>query len=302
MSVGQWADQWLRAQRVRLKPNSLQSYTRMLTTFLPAEVLSTPIEKLTRSLIRDVLLAKLDQGYSTGTVYHALDILRACLNAALDEEPPLIHTNPCVRLGKLLPRRKPPKRQPAVPRDLVSAIVTAAERLNQSVAVLILVGFRTGLRVGELLGLQWEDVDLEHRRVTVRRADWRYADGTPKGGEVHTLPLSEDAALQLQALRDGTSHPPTGWIFEGHESGRPWARETVRRTLRHAMEVVGLPPASAHSLRASFATHLAEQGESPWTIKELLRHSSVTMSETYVRSASNGHHTAVDRLRGGGET
>lgn len=83
----------------------------------------------------------------------------------------------------------------------------------------MLVAMRTGLRLGELRGLQWGDVDLERRRVRVERAFTKDGWGEPKSGSGRTVPLASDALVALQSLR-----PPkatrTTLVFPG-TAGRP---------------------------------------------------------------------------------
>jgi integrase len=65
----------------------------------------------------------------------------------------------------------------------------------------VTTALKTGLRVGELLALRWEDLDLVAGRIVVRRTLWRDQEGTPKGGRTREVPLSDDAITTLKAHR-----------------------------------------------------------------------------------------------------
>ncbi len=65
---------------------------------------------------------------------------------------------------------------------------------------------KTGLRVGELLALKWEDLDLVAGRVVVRRTLWHEQEGTPKGGRYREVPLSEDAVSTLLEMTMRYAH------------------------------------------------------------------------------------------------
>jgi integrase len=80
-----------------------------------------------------------------------------------------------------------------------------AERLVGQAAAewrtFIIVALKTGLRVGELLALKWEDVDVVAGQLVVRRTLWHAQEGPPKGGRNRKVPLSDEAAAALKAHR-----------------------------------------------------------------------------------------------------
>jgi integrase len=66
---------------------------------------------------------------------------------------------------------------------------------------LILVALKTGLRLGELIGLQWADLDLQRGKLNVRRTIWRGVVGLPKGGRERTVDLPASAVRGLRVQR-----------------------------------------------------------------------------------------------------
>jgi integrase len=189
---------WL-ADRMRagsLKRSSVGGYRAVLAIVLrDLQALTAefdpPLSAITRTVVRQMLTAQLDRGYASSSVRLHLAVLRGVLNAARLDYELLPGTNPCERLGHFLPRRPGPRTQTAIDRAHVAGFVAAARTLNLTIATLILVGFRTGMRLGELLGLRWDDVDLPRERVTVRHTlDRRGTLGSPKGGRVVDLPLA----------------------------------------------------------------------------------------------------------------
>jgi integrase len=86
-------------------------------------------------------------------------------------------------------------------------VVTAADPEWRA---FIFAGLRTGLRVGELLALRWEDVDLKAARITIRRTLWNGQEGSPKGGKARRVDLGEEVLATLKAhrhLRPTSDHP-----------------------------------------------------------------------------------------------
>jgi integrase/recombinase XerC len=195
--------------------------------------------------------------------------------------------------GALLASPRPHQTLPAVleageVRDLLDG--TAARAADGSplrlrdVAVLELL-YATGIRVGELTGLDVEHVDFERRVVRV----------LGKGRKERSVPFGLPAARALDAWLDGgrpeLARAGSGpALFLGARGGRLDQR-TVRR-LVHARiaDVPGAPDVGPHGLRHSAATHLLEGGADLRSVQELLGHSSLATTQVYT-------HVTAERLR-----
>ena len=161
---------------------------------------------------------------------------------------------------------------------------TEAERLRDQ-AVFELV-YSSGLRVGELVGLDLGDVNLSSFAIMVRQG---------KGGKDRLVPFGAPAAEALQswlAARPGLvrAQSKTKALFLGRRGGRLNDRQ-VRRVLDARLTERGLDSRfSPHSLRHSFATHLLAAGADLKAIQEMLGHSSLATTERYT-------HLDLERLR-----
>jgi integrase/recombinase XerC len=148
--------------------------------------------------------------------------------------------------------------------------------------------YSTGLRVGELVALNLDAVDLKNLTVLVRRG---------KGGKDRLVPFGQPAAEALKAwlilrpeLLDPKKDDGQLALFLGRRGGRLNDRE-VRRVLEARLDNRGLDRRySPHSLRHSFATHLLSAGADLKAIQEMLGHSSLATTERYT-------HLDLDRLR-----
>jgi integrase len=140
---------------------------------------------------------------------------------------------------------------------------------------MITIALRTGLRIGELLALRPDDVQLERGLLDVKRAIYRGVVGTPKGGRPRTVPLAPSAleALHFQIAEARVRYWPT--LFHTTSSG-------ARSALDRASTEAGVSPTIGwHVLRHTFASHLAMRGIPLRVIQELLGHASVTMTVRY---------------------
>ena len=147
------------------------------------------------------------------------------------------------------------------------------------------LAYASGLRVGELVGLDIEDINLPGNVVTVRQG---------KGAKDRLVPFGRPAAEALGgylALRDLLAGPQAGRALFLGRRGRRLSDREVRRALNARLARAGLDQAfSPHSLRHSFATHLLSSGADLKAIGEMLGHSSLATTERYT-------HLDLDRLR-----
>jgi integrase/recombinase XerC len=198
--------------------------------------------------------------------------------------------------GALLGRPKPHRTLPAALRadEARSLLEVAAEHADdgspvglRDAAVLELL-YATGIRVGELCGLDVDDVDAERRVVRV----------LGKGRKERVVPYGVPAARALDRwLTQGrpvlvaqTARQAGGALLLGARGGRIDQRAV--RTLVHARlaEVPGAPDLGPHGLRHSAATHLLEGGADLRTVQELLGHASLATTQIYT-------HVSTERLR-----
>ena len=195
--------------------------------------------------------------------------------------------------GALLGRPKahrtlPPALRRDEARDLLEAAATRADDGGpvglRDVAILELL-YATGVRVGELCGIDVDDLDQERRVVRV----------LGKGRKERSVPYGAPAAAALRtwlrggrpALATAASGPA---LFLGVRGGRIDQRAV--RTMVHArlVDVPGAPDLGPHGLRHTAATHLLEGGADLRSVQELLGHASLATTQIYT-------HVTTDRLR-----
>jgi integrase/recombinase XerC len=185
-------------------------------------------------------------------------------------------------------RSLPPALDVAEARALLEAAATAADDGSpvglRDVAILELL-YATGIRVGELCGLDVDDVDRARRVVRV----------FGKGRKERTVPygVPADAALgrwlaegRAKLLAPGAG----GALFLGARGGRVDQRAVRRMVHRRLADVPGAPDLGPHGLRHTAATHLLEGGADLRAVQELLGHASLATTQVYT-------HVTAERLR-----
>ena len=154
--------------------------------------------------------------------------------------------------------------------------------------------YSSGLRIGELCHLRYEDIQRKSMRIHIRhgknRSD-RYA-------------ILSKRALDILTAYWFEFGKPTGWLFpKQSDSSRPIDTFYLSRHIHDVEQSLGWEKRiTCHSLRHAFGTHLYEDGVDLLTIKALLGHKSLNSTTIYVHLASNGISNAVspfDLIEGG---
>lgn len=139
---------------------------------------------------------------------------------------------------------------------------------------MVLVALRTGLRYGELTALDWSDVDLERKQMTVRRNLVNGIEGPPKNNRHRYIPLTDEVVATLARRQQ-----KTGRVFQRKQ--KPVGRMYAHTYLKDYCRKAGIKEVSWHPLRHTYASHLACEGFTMKAIQELLGHATVTMTERY---------------------
>jgi len=154
---------------------------------------------------------------------------------------------------------------------------------------LVLVALNTGLRRGELLGLTWGSVNFSAKLLTVTAA-------TAKSGHTRRVPLNVEALATLTAWHERQGKPAADTlVFPGHDGERMTRIDTAWGTL---MTTAALKNFRLHDCRHHFASKLVQAGVDLYTVKELLGHSEVAMTEKYSHLAPDNLRLAVEKVAG----
>lgn len=312
ITLKEYAQRWLGFVKATRKAATWQSYEGNVRLHIEPSLGAIKVRMLQKSQIKQLLVEKSDDNLSRDSVRLVHATLRAMLNAAIDDG--IIAHNPADKLGRQLRlAAKPKQRQDkikALSREQLEDFLKAAAKHEVDHYTLLLCLARTGLRAGEALALQWQDVDLAARELRVSRNLSRGEIGTPKSGHGRTVDMSRQLTAELgklllkrkeQTLEKGWGEVPE-WVFIT-SIGTPHDHSNVAKVFKHVLKKAKLPAHfTLHSLRHSYASLLLQQGESIQYVQRQLGHASVSLTvDTYGRWLPLGNKSAVDRLDGEGE-
>lgn len=147
------------------------------------------------------------------------------------------------------------------------------------VKLLIITALNTGMRLGELLNLTWDKVNLDNRTITI--------DHT-KNRDYRIIPMNQHLTNTLKCVKKISSY-----VFS-KEDGRPYG--SIKTAFRAAVRRAGIPYCRFHDLRHTFATRLVMRGIDLVTVQQLLGHKSIAMTMRYSHPTPEHRKMAVEVL------
>jgi integrase len=277
-------ERFISYSEVNNKPATVYEKRWVLKLHLIPAFGKRPLDKISAADIEQFKALKLKEGHCRKSVNNHLTVLRKLLNLAV-EWGELSHA----------PRVKALK---VAPSEFEFLDFDETDRFLRAAApewkAFLVTALKTGLRVGELLALKWEDLDLVAGRLMVRRSLWRKDEGTPKGGRTREVPLSADAVATLKAHR----HLKGPYVFcfpDGRRLTHNRVKDLVPSTCRKAQLAKRL---TTHDLRHTFASHLVMRGVTLKAVQELLGHATMEMTMRYAHLSPDVKRDAVLLLDG----
>jgi integrase len=321
LTVGEYLDGWLKdSVHVTVRQRTYERYESIVRVHLKPAFGRQKIKALSPNLVRGLYRQKLDGNLEQGvkplsprSVQYIHVTLHKSLKQAVSDG--LIPRNVCS--GIKAPRPGKPEITP-FSREQARALLLAANSSGDRFAALYAVALHTGMREGELLGLRWDDVDLDATTPTlqVRRSlsETRtgYTFEKPKNGKGRQLSLSHGAVDALRAhravqnaerLQAGSKWHDNALVFP-NTAGNPQSGPTLlKKSFRPLLQQAGLPAKfRIHDLRHTCATILLQARKHPKYVQELLGHANISITlDTYshvIEGMDGGLGDAMDDALG----
>jgi integrase len=286
MTFAEIAEQWYDSKR-HLRPYTRRSYRSYLDRILIPRFGSMKVTAVTVEHIAALIRDLEKRGLSPATITDHTKPLNGTLTFAVRRG--LLAVNPC----SLLTRDDRPRPRERKPDHIwseaeIAALIAAAEHLGRKpearydYSPLLRTALATGLRLGELLGLTWADVDLKLNELHVRRQWTRLREYAPPKtrAAVRRIPLTPDVAAALAKQKLGSRYSKDSDPVFASRLGRPLGhRNATSRGFEPAARAAGIEGVSFHSMRHAFASRMTSRGISSTVLAALMGHESSGITE-----------------------
>lgn len=312
MTTGEWLDYWLTTYaKPKVKQSTYASYYGYINNHFQPAIGSIKLRDLSPALLQGLYDFKRKGGLSSKTIVN----MNLCLHKALDQAvlERLLISNPSSHLS--LPRGDKPEIE-VLTREQQARLVSESYKHRYGVFVRLVLS--TGLRIGELLALQWGDISIAEKNLRVRHTMNRLPTcdtggpkteiviGTPKSkSSLRSIPLLNGIVQELEqwravqendAVLAPAAYKASGMVVTNTLGG--WIEQRTFKDYYNTMLAAAeLPHFTFHALRHTFATRALEQKMDAKTLSVILGHSSVSFTlDTYSHVLDDHKREEMQRL------
>jgi integrase len=303
-SFAEYVAHWLKSVEPSPRPATFRRYRDMLNHHAVPQIGHIKLVKLSPMDLQRLYADRLDSGLSSTTVHHLHVVLHRVMKQAMRWG--MVQRNVTEMID-------PPRRTfPEITTWNAEQVAKFLEVGDQHhLAAFWRLALLTGMRRGELLGLKWEDIDLERGTLAVRRTLSRGKGGTWEIGQPKTtsgrrsiaLPQSCVTALRKHRVTQNTERLHLGELWEDHDfvftnrTGEPLHVNSMALQFEKLTRAAQLPKIRFHDLRHTSATLLLAKGVHPKIVQERLGHADISMTlNRYSHVTPDMQRLAADTL------
>lgn len=291
-------DHWQPHCTDTMKPSTIKSHESNLNHHLLPELGGLKLSEIQPARLARLLREKRDAGMSDKSRLNLYLLLGAMFNYAIDQR--------LLKVSPLSPADRPrvePEEKPTLALPQIEAVITAVPPQFRPLFIVLAL---TGLRIGEVLGLKWSDVDQDRDSLHIRRSIWAGKEQSPKSKRsIREKPLGPilRRALEAQKSLCPSSEPePNEYVFAAGNGQALYADDLRKRVLYPAMDKAGITDRKRrafgfHLFRHSAATHLLQASGNLKTTSSFLGHASTaTTGDIYCHTLPDVERAEMERL------
>lgn len=315
ITVKDWFDRWLNdTKKSRLKVKTYERYESHIKLNIIPYIGDIPLEDIDLSKLDWLLNQLLEQGgqeqrgIAPRSVNAVRNILRAAFAAAKSRK--IILENPAIDLE---PVREEKASFPVLTHDQAKKLIREALTSSKHTWIIIVMALASGMRIGELFGLQWRDIDLNKKQLCINHTVVTTKNGVliQRSGKNNyakrVIPLPDYAIHAIRRYRQwvdaaskryGYKYATSEWFLSNPEGTPRSPNSFTTHEFKPLVKSVGIPEEfRVHDLRHTHATWLLENDVNIKVVSERLGHASVRITlETYSHVLKTMQDKAVDTL------
>jgi integrase len=262
------------------KPSDQSTKESILRVHLIPWFGNSKLQDITTYQVEQYKAEKVKNKLCAKTVNNHLAVLSKCLNCAVD-------WNKIDKIPKI-------KRLPVNPVSINFLSPLESNKLINDHSEplwndMILLALRTGMRAGEICGLEWKDIDMQNKIISVTKSLVRGVLGTPKNGKIRHIKISNDLYAMLSKRQRSN-----GRVFQTDQGDVDYYKSL--KGLRRICKRVGIKKISWHILRHTFASTLVAEGIPLPVVQQLLGHADIKMTMRYTHLAPSATFDAINSL------
>ena len=297
LKTEEMCENWLIQQKAKIKKSTYANYCYLIRKLIEPELGKIDVMKLNKAYLEQLVLDLQEREYADSTIYSALRVLKTILRKHAvqnDNYEEMIHH--CYLTVHRLESK-------VLLEDESACIKEYLLQKNDTYALGILLCRSTGIRIGELCALQWKDIDLEKRILTVsktvQRIQLHEADRKTKliitepksESSKRIIPIPEAVVAFLKEMRENDED----FVVSG--TSRVIEPRTMQYRFAKILKNVNLPSVHFHALRHMFASNCIRLGFDIKALSEILGHSSVEITlNRYVHSSFEQKTEYMNRI------
>jgi integrase len=312
LTFGAYADQWLKDYaRVECKTSTADGYAGVIEQYLRPRFGNRSLDQIKRDDIKAMINDLIAKELSRNTVRNALCVIRGIFNEAI--EAGIVEVNPAARLGRFTRTAKAAevKGISLTPAE-AEQFLQAAKEICPEYHPLFLMALRAGLRRGELVAVQWGDIQFgkdeqdANRFIVVEHNYVRREHTTTKSKKSRRVDMSRELRRVLIELRDkrllesflkGKNDISDELVFLSPDGTILDPDNLYHRYFQPVLTKAGLRKIRLHDLRHTFGSLLIQSGASIVYVKEQMGHSSIQVTvDIYGHLIPGANVSFVDRL------
>jgi integrase len=290
-TVGTYGREWLDSPLREWTESTRRNHDGVFRNHIKPLLGKKRLDEIKRRDVKALISELRNKGLSSARAKVVLAVLSGLFESAIEDE--IVSANPCQNAGKHCGNETVVDIEPLTPTE-AQTMLENASKLPIEIYTFLLVAVRTGLRAGELLGLEWSDIDFDNRFVEVSKSYSRNMKsmGATKNKKTRKVDLTPVAAEALRKLQREKKVLGMRAVFLGPKGKRLDDRRIARK-----LKEIAPRPIRLHDLRHSYATVRIAKGDNILDVSRQLGHHRVAFTiDRYGHWIPGEHKTQVDEL------
>lgn len=295
MTYSEWITQWKKEIQRSIKVSTYSDYCYKLARYLLPHLGNTPMYQVTSNRVQEIIDHYIEQKLSASSIQIIVCLLKKTLNDARKQG--LLYTNPCNSVQ--LPKRNVQKIR-ALTLEQQRLLLEEVDKSNDDKSQAVTLALNTGMRIGEIAALRWQDIDFTRGIISVTQTCNRIKsaehqktivnyDGVKSAASHRIIPMNQKVKQLLERLKENHR---SEFVFSIGEKG--CEPRVLTYHFHHLRKHAKLENIHFHQLRHTFATRCLEAKVGIASVSALLGHSSTKMTlDVYSDSMMEERITAV---------